>query len=500
MVSRRRFLEGLTAAALCAGASRLGRAGELGVGTGDGPVFNSLIDLLRETPRERLLETLIKHISNGLAYEQLLGAVAEAAAREVSPYPIVGFKYHAFMVMQSVHLTTLHGRSEDRWLPVLWAADLFKGSQARDEEQTGWTMGPAPIFKEKGARNATAAFVSAVERWDPEAADAAIVGLLHALPLEQVFELLFRNAARDFRHIGHKAITAANCHRLIQSLGPGRAIPMLRSLTYAMQNHGDGPNPLEADLPADRPWRRNLELAATLPKDWLTRNAAFDPVAELLPVLREGSAADAARAVVALIKRGAGPVQIWPALFTAAGELLLRQSGIIAVHANTTCNALHYAFQRIHTDQTRRLLLLQAASFLPLFRDLLQRGKQRDLTIDGMAPLEISEKGVERVPKIFAELHTDRVRAARQTLAYLSSGGAAVPFMAAARRYTVSRNTGFHDYKFTEAAFENARVMNPPWRERYLAASTLYLNGAGDQQNVFVSEAKQLLATSEQQN
>lgn len=316
---------------------------------------------------------------------------------------------------------------------------------------------------------------------------------MRTMPLAQVFELLFLYAARDFRHIGHKAITAANCHRLIQTLGPGRAGPMLRSLTYAMQNHGNGPKPSQADLAPDRAWRRNLELAASIPDDWLTRTAAFDPVVELLPVLREGSPTDAARAVVSMIKRGVGPDQVWPGLFAAAGELLLRQTGIIAVHANTTCNALHYAFRQTQDDRTRRLLLLQAAAFLPLFLELMRRNDLRDLTIDGLQPLALATKGKEPVPEIFDGLHKDRISTARKTLAYLTDGGPDASFLAHARHYTVTRNTGFHDYKLTEAAFENAGFMASPWRERYLATSTLHLNGAGDPRNRLVAEAHELL-------
>jgi hypothetical protein len=97
------------------------------------------------------------------------------------------------------------------------------------------------------------------------------------------------------------------------------------------------------------------------------------------------------------------------------------------------------------------------------------------------------------VTEIFAELSSDRVRAAGKTLAYLTAGEPEAPFMEWARHYTVTRNMGYHDYKFTEAAFENARHMTSPWRERYLAASVLYLNGAQDPPNATVTELAAML-------
>ena len=94
---------------------------------------------------------------------------------------------------------------------------------------------------------------------------------------------------------------------------------------------------------------------------------------------------------------------------------------------------------------------------------------------------------------IFATVSHDRVDAARKTLGYLAAGGAEPPFMSLARQYVVDRNTGYHDYKFAEAAFENAAAMESPWRERYLAASVLYLNGSADKPNETVRRARSLL-------
>jgi hypothetical protein len=87
----------------------------------------------------------------------------------------------------------------------------------------------------------------------------------------------------------------------------------------------------------------------------------------------------------------------------------------------------------------------------------------------------------------------DRVDAARKTLGYLAARGAEPPFMSLARQYVVDRNTGYHDYKFAEAAFEITAEMESPWRERYLAASVLYLNGSNDKPNETIARARSLL-------
>jgi hypothetical protein len=167
---------------------------------------------------------------------------------------------------------------------------------------------------------------------------------------------------------------------------------------------------------------------------------------------------------------------------------MLKQSGIISVHASTSVNALHHAHRHLGNPRTRRLMLLQAAAFLPLFRDLLG-GERRRLRIETLEAADQDRDPGSAPEDIFATVSQNRVSAARKTLGYLSAGGAEPPFMGLARQHVVERNTGYHDYKFAEAAFENAAAMRSPWRERYLAAAVLYLNGSADKANEMVRRA-----------
>jgi hypothetical protein len=488
-LNRRAFLKQATATAAALGAARLARA----IATEDLPGRTDLVPLLIETDTDRLLELLVARIRGGLDYPTLLGAIAEASVRQVRPYPHVGFKYHAFMVLQAVHRTTRLGRPEDRWLPVLWAADVFKGSQASEQRSGSWALGPVREQLVAPAHRAEGAFRDAMERWDPEAADAAVVGLARSLPRDRLFALLFHYGARDFRAIGHKAITVANCHRLLGVVAPEHAEPMLRSLVLALLNHRGEPSPADSDLTPDRPWRRNLVLATQAHVDKESKDESDKgAVAEILEVLREGSDEDASRAVLAGLMRGVPEQQLWTATFLGAGDLMLKQSGIISVHANTSVNALHYAYRHLGDPRKRRLMLLQAAAFLPLFRDLLS-GDRRRLRIDTLEALDQDENPASDLEGIFVTVSVDRVDAARKTLGYLAAGGAEPPFMRLARQYVVERNTGYHDYKFAEAAFENAAAMQSHWRERYLAASVLYLNGSADKANETVRRARSLL-------
>src|SRR5262249_15478215 len=162
----------------------------------------------------------------------------------------------------------------------------------------------------------------------------------------------------------------ANSCRTLHCIGWQHAEPVLRSLAYALLMHEDG-NPAKRDDPADLPWRHNQERAGKIKEDWTGGKPDTAASAELLATPRAGPGDDACALVVELLNRGVSPQSVWDALFAGAGELLLRQPGIVSLHAITSTNALHYAFQASGDDQTRRLLMLQNAAFLPMFRAAL---------------------------------------------------------------------------------------------------------------------------------
>ncbi len=100
----------------------------------------------------------------------------------------------------------------------------------------------------------------------------------------------------------------------------------------------------------------------------------------------------------------------------------MRQPGIVSLHAVTSTNALHYTYRESGDDQTRRLLMLQNAAFLPMFREAMGgRGKVADRRIDQLEPIAPSEEGDGAVAEIFADASRDRLTAARKALGYLRS-------------------------------------------------------------------------------
>jgi hypothetical protein len=100
-----------------------------------------LVRLIEDTEREDLLEVVAGRIRRGTSYQQLLAALFLAGVRSIQPRP-VGFKFHAVLVVNSAHLASLAAPDSDRWLPLLWALDNFKNSQAQNQQQGNWAMAP----------------------------------------------------------------------------------------------------------------------------------------------------------------------------------------------------------------------------------------------------------------------------------------------------------------------------------------------------------------------
>jgi hypothetical protein len=478
MLNRREFLT--SSAALAGLFPRVGIAqmrldpGSVRWGTGLEP----LVRVLEETPREKLIEEIALRVRKGLAYNELLAALFVAAVRNVQPRP-VGFKFHAVLAINAAHQASQSGPDSDRWLPLFWSLDSFKGSQAEEKKKTGWTLPALDEAKLPPADKARQAFVDAIERWDVDGVDAPVAALARSAGANEVFELFFRYGMRDFRDIGHKAIYVAGARRLLNVIGWQHAEPILRSLALALQYY-TGESPAKIDAEADRPWRFNTSVVGQIPSGWTAGKLDSAASAELLVVARTADAEAMAKKTVDLLKSGVSPRSIWDALFPVGGEILLRRAGILSIHAMTTFNALRFIYETSGSDETRKLALLQAASFAPLFRGKLDK----EVQIDQMEPQTAT------LEEIFAEVSKDKMSASRKVLGYLKEGGDAQAMVDEARRLIFMKGLDAHDWKFSSAVLEDYATLSPGWRERFLAASVHHLKGSQAPDNGLVARVR----------
>ncbi len=445
-----------------------------------------IVRFLEETPRDKVIEETARRIQAGLSYRQLLAALLLAGVRNVQPRPSVGFKFHAVLVVNSAHLASLSGLDEERWLPILWAVDNFKSSQARDEQEGNWTLPAVDEAALPSAADCVSELRRALDRWDEGAADVAITSVVRNLGANQVFELLAEYAARDFRSIGHKVIYLSNAFRTLQTIGWEYMEPVARSLVYALLNHNGEPNPASGDLAPDASGKRNWQRIATL-KEFESRagqgTEQADEAAsrELIQTLHDGSPDEASEQVVELLNSGVSAQAVWDGLFASAGELLMRQPGIVALHSVTTTNAMRYAFETTSQQATRKFLLLQNASFLSHFRSAAEgRGELRNLRITdfgghGAAQPTPSPRPTTAIADAFNAMGSSRMEASQLVFDYLAAGGDPQSVVDHARRLVFLKGNDAHDYKFSSAALEDYRSLSPRWRDCFLAASMVQL-------------------------
>jgi hypothetical protein len=456
------------------------------------PDIEPLVQLLENTPQDKVLEEVATRIKQGkVNYQQVVTALQLAGIRNVQPRPAVGFKFHAVLVVNSAHLASLAAADEHRWLPIFWAIDSFKSSQARDVAEGNWTMPPVKEGKPILAHEARGQLVEALDRWDEEQADRAAAAFARTASAGEIFEVLCRYGARDFRSIGHKIIYVANAFRALQVMGWQHAEPVVRSLVYAMLNHEGEQNPADNDFEADRPYRENQKRIAKINSHWQSGKVDTGATKELLAALRKDSPADCCEAVVQMLNNGVSPQSIWDAMFVCGGELLMRQPGIVGLHTLTTTNAIHYAYQQAQLDETRRLLLLQNAAFLPMFREaMVRRGRISDAEL-----LKLEPAGADvSLDDIFAKVSSDRDAAARAALAYAQKEQQADEFIRQARLLVFLKGRDSHDYKFSSAVLEDYRHISPEWRDRFLAASVYNLRGSGDRDSGVLKRTQQALS------
>ena len=264
----------------------------------------------------------------------------------------------------------------------------------------------------------------------------------------------------------------------------------LRSLAYALQNHEGQPNPAESDLDADRPWRKNLERVESIRQHWQSGRIDSAATEELVQTFRTGSNDETCEQIVEMLNAKVSPQSIYDAMFLSAGELLMRQPGIVALHAVTTTNAFRFAFRMAADDNTRRMVLLQNAAFLPMFREAMKgRGEVNDRSILGLE--RKADEGT--VDGVFDQIGKDTELASQRALHYLDKTGDPSQLVAEARRYIFLKGNDSHDYKFSSAALEDYFHISPDWRNRYLASSVFKLRGAPARDNGLVERIRTAL-------
>lgn len=472
-MKRRSFL---TRSALGAGAlatQACARPVQLARLDGGVPAVAEMADAILRSSDDDVADLALSWVDQGASHRDVLAASYVAGTHEINPKPIGG-QVHAMMMVPSADEIAGFLRGRQKMLPVLFNLERVKRSQHRDENSSkgDWRMGEAPEVEGRPVEELMAQLDSAMEAWDEEAADQAVTSLHDALTMHDFFEEFWPVAVRDYRIIGHKAIFATQTYRALSNLGWRSGLAGVRSLARGVLDQ----NPYEAFSNDDTEqilgvYERNLVRTAGIPVDWWVAKKDPKESLRLLERLRDADIDQSAEEVVKTLKAGVDAGTAWDGIRLYAFELMMWKPSIAAVHTVTSVNALWRMSTYATRDSTRKIAVLQAASWMPLFRELLEERNNRsyDIKIDSLAPAD------DKDPFTI----DDPTEAAPRALSLTKlDGGSAFR----GRAYDVlARKAGHdHDYKFTVAAVEELAAAHPAIRPYLAAASMFSLRGEHD--------------------
>lgn len=507
-ISRRRFLERGAQAGL------LGSIGGLGALNAYAPQsvaettvtpemvrftddIEPYVQLIEKTPRDKCVEVMAREMRRGMTYQQFLSALFLAGIRNVSPQP-PGFKFHCVFIIHSANYLSLMSPPEERVLPVFWSLDDFKKAQEQDVREGDFVLRTAPGTLPSG-ETAWAEFHGAMGDWDEERALRSVTALAREKTPEEVFEGLWQYGARDYRNIGHKIIFVAHAWRTLETIGWQYAEPALLSLVLGLLDFGKLTR-LNGYGFSDQCYADNAEAVRKyvdgLPGGWTggTGDEAF--VNELLEPLRRGDMKAACDLTLTRVRtEGAGAQAVWDAAHVFAGELMMRQTGIGALHSVTSLNSMHYAFRTAKADSTKLLMLLQAVGWMSQFRNFLDLSKDDDLLITDLAEVDFANSEEKAVESIASAISSDRDRAAREAFTFGKRFERPDAYFDVGRRLVFLKANEHHQLKWPAAIFEDYHHVSPEWRPHMLAASTYYLRGTEHSDSEVTARAIRELGT-----
>lgn len=438
--------------------------------------LDHLAEEIRLASKAGAFDVCAAAIHAGAEPSTLIGAAFLTGVQEIRPRS-VGGKLHAVMMVESSFQLIEHLSPRDRWLAALWTVNDCKVSQRRDErDENDWKLPPRPQVTFGSLEQAHREWQAAFDSWDAERADRAVVGLLSLVDPTHIFELLWPVAARSYTDIGHKIIFCTQVERALRRIGSEHAETALRSLVNGLlYEDSKGRQMGSFDLAQQR--------LAKMPAGWLEGKEDPGESLGLLHRLRDTNCEQAQDLVLEAFRSGLGPATVWDGLRLYAAELFHRRPASAArrhgpVHPVTEVNAFHYAWRTTQQEPTRRLMILQAAGWLPLLRRDLQGffGKMEGSGVDVLgtsvtepAPLEAI---FEQPSAELARAHLDRDP---------STANAADAYLAGLRQLLMSRANQSHQYKFLAALQEESKSVHPRWATTLLAPAVTYLPMVGDQ-------------------
>jgi hypothetical protein len=395
-----------------------------------------------------------------------MAAVFLAGVRNVNPRP-PGYAMHCVFMIHAAHLLSLQCPANMRHLPMYFALDQFKDCQAKDAAETAGDYrmteltGPMP-----SPERAIPELIRGLEDWNADRAERAVAVASKYAGFEQIFDVLWTYAVRDFRYVGHKAIYAANAYRTLMTIGWQHAEPVLRSLVVSLVDPEPGTG-VGNYVMADQVWSANQKLAAIpLPPDRSGAPPDAATTGEIVKAIRTVSPNEVCADVMHRLMKGASTASVWDAIHLSAAEMAMRigDRNIAEIHALTSANAMHFIWRMAGAPRTRLLVLLQAVGWA------------------GQARMEAE--------KLDAKLRkADILSVPDGAVSHVADEMARSDYLSGALKQAVTKANEAHYYKYPVALVEDTGLISELWRPRFAAAMAHYSKTAADPNTELMEKA-----------
>ena len=436
-----------------------------------------LVDLMQETPADRILPAVVARMKAGTDLRPLVAAAALANARAFGGQDYDG--YHALMALAPAYHMAQEMPESQRALPVLKV--IYRNTNHIQQAGCGSREAIRPVDP-SGAASGAESLREAERRQDMDGAERAFAATMRG-PLDEAYNDL-QYLVQDHADV-HRVVLAWRAWALLDLTGKEHAHTLLRqSVRYCVDQEANvrkykTGDPLRALLPR---LLDQYKLLARPEGDRRPDDAWIDGLARTIYASDRSKAADA---VAAALADGIAPESIGEAISLAANQLVLHDPGrkkeepgkpkgsvhgaSVGVHASDSANAWRNIARVSNRRNAARPGLIvgayhtagQAGSLNPKPYPLAEhRESVRDVaaSCDLIAEAESAIKA------------NDQSRACALIHRHGESGGAERPAFDLLLRYATSEDGALHAEKYYRTVTEEFASTRPAFRWRHLAA------------------------------
>ncbi len=327
--TRREFFTDVSRGVLVAGLGA-GVAADLGLApawAGDGGerlTFGSLeplVDLMQETPADKLQPMLVKRLKDGTSIKDLVAAAALANARTFGGEDYTGF--HTMMAFWPSYAMSKEMPKDQQALPVLKV--IHRNARRIQETNSGKKDVLHPITPESvpSDKKNGQTIREAAHRKNMDDAERTFAALCQGKPDDALNELLI--AVQDCLEV-HRVVLPYRAWDLVGLIGQEHAHTLLRqSVHYCVKNDKEEYRAHYKGAHTQMP--KLFDQYHRVEQPLGTREADDQWIEKMSRTLFTSTPSQAAEAVAAALSEGMSPAAVGEALSLAANQLTLRDNG-----------------------------------------------------------------------------------------------------------------------------------------------------------------------------